>query len=203
MEEVQRLRHGTGLTRQELIGICDEVISNAPPLQLDDPANTSENEEESKLTPAEMLRHMLKYEWLEEPKRSDYQRVYYLDSRAELLLECLRKMAYPEQIAFTDKLHLVCTRLMDPEAFTEHPLADLESCADNLRYGLQELRSMQQGMARLTQRQLKSDSLKENLQVLYDDFSENIYSFGLFTYIYNYGNRDAQQFEVINYWVER
>ena len=83
-------------------------------------------------------------------------------------------MAYPEQITFTDKLHLVCTRLMDPTAFTEHPLADLESCADNLRYGLQELRSMQQGMARLTQRQLRSDSLKENLQVLYDDFSENI-----------------------------
>ena len=32
----------------------------------------------------EMLRQMLQSEWLEEPKRSDYQRVYYLDSRAEL-----------------------------------------------------------------------------------------------------------------------
>lgn len=175
MESIQRLRHGTGLTRQELISICDETLNASPqPLKLSDPAEEEEEKEEAKLTPAEMLRHMLKCEWLEEPKRSDYQRVYYLDSRAELLLEALRRIAYPEQITFTDKLHLVCTRLMDPAAFTEHPLSDLEAISDNLRYGLQELRSMQQGMARLTQRQLKSDSLKENLQVLYDDFSENI-----------------------------
>jgi len=172
MEDVQRHRNGTGLTREELMSICTEVIAEAPPIE--PPEDPAYQEDDTKLTPSEMLRQMLKCEWLEEPKRSDYQRVYYLDSRAELLLECLRRMAYPEQITFTDKLHLVCTRLMDPTAFTEHPLADLESCADNLKYGLQELRSMQQGMARLTQRQLRSDSLKENLQVLYDDFSENI-----------------------------
>jgi hypothetical protein len=64
--------------------------------------------------------------------------------------------------------------LQDEDAFVDHPLSDLEACLDNLRYGLQELRSLQQGVARLTQRQLKSDSLKENLRVLYDDFSENI-----------------------------
>ncbi len=174
MEDVQRHRHGTGLTRPELVVICEDTIKNADAslFQSDDPADG--DSEETHLTAPEMLRQMLKCDWLEEPKRSDYQRVYYIDSRAELLLECLRRMAYPEQITFTDKLHLVFTRLMDEDAFDEHPLADLESCADNLRYGLQELRSMQQGMARLTQRQLRSDSLKENLQVLYDDFSENI-----------------------------
>lgn len=36
-----------------------------------------------------------------------------------------------------------------------------------------------------------------------ENFSDNVYSFGLFTYLYNYGRPDQQQFEVINYWVER
>ncbi|MBW2507176.1 MAG: hypothetical protein JRE81_00960 [Deltaproteobacteria bacterium] len=35
------------------------------------------------------------------------------------------------------------------------------------------------------------------------DFPSNVYNFGLFTYLYNFGNPEAQQFEVINYWVER
>lgn len=171
IENIQRHRHGVGLTRPELIQVCEDIIVGGIE-NIDIPEDI--DEELSRITPPEMLRQMLQSEWLEEPKRSDYQRVYYLDSRAELLLECLRRMAYPEQVTFTDKLHLVCSRMMDKDAFDKHPLSDLEACTDNLRYGLQELRSMQQGMARLTQRQLRSDSIKENLRVLYDDFSENI-----------------------------
>lgn len=176
IEEIQRMRHGVGLTREELLNVCESVIQGAPEAITDELDIEVEEDSgvEDRLTPAAMLRHMLKCKWLEEPKRSDYQRVYYLDNRAEILLDCLRRMAYPENVTFTDKLHLVCSRLQDPDAFIEHPLSDLESCIDNLRYGLQELRSLQQGMARLTQRQLRSDSLKENLHVLYDDFSENI-----------------------------
>lgn len=34
------------------------------------------------------------------------------------------------------------------------------------------------------------------------DFAGNGYSYGLFTYIYNYGDRTRPQFEVVNYWVE-
>ncbi len=34
------------------------------------------------------------------------------------------------------------------------------------------------------------------------DFPENGFSYGIFTYIYNYGDRSQPQFEVINYWVE-
>ena len=36
-----------------------------------------------------------------------------------------------------------------------------------------------------------------------EDFAGNGYSYGLFTYIYNYGDRSKPQFEVINYWVQR
>ncbi|WP_018969544.1 Wadjet anti-phage system protein JetA family protein [Rubritalea marina] len=171
IESLQRHRHGVGLSRPELLQLCQDVIDQAS-FPEGDP--TDDSEEAQTITAPEMLRQMLQCQWLEEPRRSDYQRVYYLDSRAELLLECLRRMAHPEQVNFTDKLHLVCTRIMDEQAFEDHPLADIEVCNDNLRYGLQELRSMQQSMARLTQRQLHSDTLKENLQVLYDEFSEHI-----------------------------
>lgn len=188
IEEIQRLRHGTGLNRDELLSVCEQVLQETPLVSTEEQKaitpdtardfNQIEANQHSSddrfLSPASMLRQMLKCQWLEEPKRSDYQRVYYLDSRAELLLDCLRRMAHPEQVNFTDKLHLVCTHLKDESTFSQRPLSDLEACNDNLRYGLQELRSMQQGMARLTQRQLRSESLKENLQVLYDDFSENI-----------------------------
>jgi hypothetical protein len=36
-----------------------------------------------------------------------------------------------------------------------------------------------------------------------ENFAANGYSFGLFTYIYNYGATSDQQFEVVNYWVEK
>jgi hypothetical protein len=36
-----------------------------------------------------------------------------------------------------------------------------------------------------------------------DHFADNLYSVGLFTYIYNYRNPGVQQFEVVNYWVTR
>jgi hypothetical protein len=36
-----------------------------------------------------------------------------------------------------------------------------------------------------------------------DGFAENLYSTGLFTYIYNYGKPSSQQFEVVSYWVTR
>ena len=36
-----------------------------------------------------------------------------------------------------------------------------------------------------------------------EDFGGNSYRYGLFTYIYNYGDRTKPQFEVVNYWVER
>lgn len=190
IEEAQRKRHEGGLSRSELNDICERVLNAhkatrtvGAVVEAGGPMGEAVGEVDGddgevdglfRLTPAMMVREMLAIEWLEEPRRSDYQRQFFIDSRAELLLEALRRIAYPEQVAFTDKLHLVCTRLIEDQAFIHHPLADLESCLDNARYGLQELRALQQGVARLTQRQLKSDSLRENLSVLYDDFAENI-----------------------------
>lgn len=168
VEQVQRIREDGGVTRSEMLDIITRMLEEA------EDVHEALEGDEVKLTPPEMLRNLISIGWLEEPRRTDYQRVYYLDSRAEMLLESLRRMAYPERVAFTDKLHMACTRLTDPKAFIDHPLADLEGCLENLRYGLQEIRLLQQGLARLTQRQLGAHTLKQNLSVLYDDFAENI-----------------------------
>lgn len=168
VESVQRGREDAGVTRAEMLDIITRILEE---VEVD---SAQDEGDEVKLTPPEMLRSLISVGWLEEPRRNDYQRVYYLDSRAEMLLESLRRMAYPERVSFTDKLHMACTRLIDPAAFVDHPLADLEGCIENLRYGLQEIRLLQQGLARLTQRQLGADTLKQNLSVLYDDFAENI-----------------------------
>lgn len=180
LEELQRRRHGGGLTRQEVMDAAERVLGEAAGqtgqagLSADTAEADGDDDAPATLTAAEMLRQLVHAGWLEEPRRNDYQRVYFVDGRAELLLESLRRMAFPEKVTFTDKLHLACTRLQDPNAFQDHPLSDLEACLENLRYGIQELRGLQQGVARLTQRQMKSDSLRENLRVLYDDFSDHI-----------------------------
>ncbi len=166
IEKLQRGRADGGLTREEAINAIDTILMEA--------GNTATDEDGKKLDASEVLRYLSNVGWIEKPNRNDYKRIYYLDSRSELLLDSLRRIAYPERVSFTDKLHLACSRLQDEKAFIDHPLSDLEACLENLRQGLQELRALQQGVARLTQRQLKADSLKQNLVVLYDDFSENI-----------------------------
>ena len=166
IEELQRGRPDGSLSRQELLGAIESIL-------LDQKASP-EDEDGNTLDAPQILRYLISCGWIEKPQRTDYQSMFYLDSRSELLLEALRKIAYPEKVSFTDKLHIACTRLQDTTAFKNHPLADLEASLDNLRQGLQELRALQQGVARLTQRQLKADTLKENLAVLYDEFSENI-----------------------------
>jgi len=75
---------------------------------------------------------------------------------------------------FTDRLVLVCTMLTNPEAFSENAWSDLDACIANARAGLQELRGMQKSIERLTRRQLAAETLRENLSVLYDEFSEAI-----------------------------
>src|SRR5690606_33960499 len=103
IEEMQRRRHGAGLTRTEVLEACERVLAEGG---ADDSSDDPAEETSPPPTPPEMLRQLVQAGWLDEPRRNDYQRVYFLDSRAELLLDCLRRMAYPEKVTFTDKLHL-------------------------------------------------------------------------------------------------
>ena len=112
--------------------------------------------------------------WLLEEERSDWQRLIYFDPNGVLLLQALRKIAFPEAAIFSDKLVSVCITLVNRDALAEQPWAQIESCVASLQVGLAELRGMQKSIERHTKQQLAASTLKENLAVLYDQFAERI-----------------------------
>jgi hypothetical protein len=75
---------------------------------------------------------------------------------------------------FSDKLLHVCNTLANRQTMAEEPWAQIESCVAALEAGLAELRGMQKSIERHTRRQLAAGSLKENLEVLFDQFAERI-----------------------------
>lgn len=121
-----------------------------------------------------ILRRLNDTGWLHTPQRSDWRRLVTLDPNGEILLAALRQIARGEPAQFTDKIQVACGALLNPDAFTEQPYSDLEGCLDNLRRGLRELRQMETSIARHTRHLLSAQTLRENLAVLYDEFSENI-----------------------------
>lgn len=121
-----------------------------------------------------VLRRLVETRWLLEPVRSDWQRLVMLNPAAETMLAALRQVASGQHAQFTDHLQIACSQLLNPDAFAEHAFADLEACLENVRRGLRELRQMEGGIERHTRRLIASETLRENLAVLYDDFSETI-----------------------------
>jgi hypothetical protein len=121
-----------------------------------------------------ILRRLCETGWLHTPQRSDWRRLVTLDPNGEILLAALRQIARGEPAQFTDKIQVACGALLNPDAFTDQPYSDLEGCLDNLRRGLRELRQMETSIARHTRHLLSAQTLRENLAVLYDEFSENI-----------------------------
>jgi hypothetical protein len=120
------------------------------------------------------LRRLIEAHWLHEPQRPDYQRIVTFDANGEILLAALRQIARGEPAQFTDKIQITCGTLLNPEAFTDKPLGDLEACIANVQAGLRELRQMLKGIERHTRHLLAAETLRDNLRVLYDEFSENI-----------------------------
>lgn len=117
--------------------------------------------------------------WLLEEERSDWQRLVFFDPNGTILLQALRRIAFPEAAVFSDKLVNVCATLsrggeINLDALEEEPWAQIETCVANLQSGLAELRGMQKSIERHTKQQLAATSLKENLALLYDQFAERI-----------------------------
>lgn len=162
-----------GIARTEASAVVEQLLTNAPFTLQDEPhgvANAATAGEQAN----GILNRLIATGWLEEPTRTDYRRVIYFDANGEVMLEALRRLANPNAAQFTGKLRLVCDKLAQVFITGEFSWDDLEACVENTRHGLQELRQMQKSVERLTRRQLASRSLRENLQVLYDEFSETI-----------------------------
>jgi Family of unknown function (DUF5716) len=160
-----------GIPRSEAVDIIAELIRRRPDFlgEEDDGIGATPQEKANTL-----LNRLTGTGWLEEPVRSDYRRLLYFSANGELLLDTLRRMANPEIAQFTGKLRLVCDKLIQVGVTHEFSWDDLEACIDNTRQGLVELRQMQRSVQRFTRRQLETQTLRENLKVLYDEFSESI-----------------------------
>jgi hypothetical protein len=114
-----------------------------------------------------------------EEERADWQRLIFFDSNGSVLMQALRRIAFPEAAVFSDKLVNVCTTLsrggdLNMNALQENPWAQVEACVANLESGLAELRGMQKSIERHTRQQLAATSLKDNLALLFDKFAERI-----------------------------
>ncbi|MCP5525108.1 MAG: hypothetical protein H7A46_26585 [Verrucomicrobiales bacterium] len=166
-------RRSGGLDREEALGIAEQVVERGEhrPAEEADPVLHGADVRERARIVLEVLREA---GWLEEPERSDWRRVMHLDANAALLLQTLRKMAFPDAAVFSDKLVSVCVALVNRNALAEEPWAQVESCVANLQTGLAELRGMARSIVRHTREQLSTTTLRENLAVLFDQFAERI-----------------------------
>jgi len=163
-----------GLDRDQALALIQQVVEEhietleAQPDDPDTAAGTTNNRARS------VFETLRKAGWLHEEERSNWQRLVYFDPNGILLLQALRKIAYPEAAVFSDKVLNVCASLSNRSALTEDPWPQIESCVASLQSGIAELRSMQKSIERHTKQQLSASTLKENLAVLFDEFSERI-----------------------------
>ncbi len=171
--EYEAVQRNQGLDREEALALVERVVEQHGDL--------SAAEDESVAQAATLrdkarivLETLRKTGWLYEEERTDWQRKIFFDSNGIVLVQALRKIAYPEAAVFSDKLVNVCFTLTNRDALVDQPWAQVESCAANLQAGLVELRGMQKSIERHTKQQLSASTLKENLAVLFDQFAERI-----------------------------
>jgi hypothetical protein len=162
-----------GIAREEAIAIIEEALERHPGFAFE--------EEGDEWVPADLrerarllLDHLVRQHWLEEPPRRDWRRKIHFDAHGSTLLAALRKIAWPDAAVFTDKLTGVCAMLADEAELAERPWQTVENCLSNVREGLIELRSMQKSVQRFTRRQLEEETLRGNLAVVFDDYSEQM-----------------------------
>lgn len=165
-----------GLERNEAIDLIADVLTRHPDFQVDE--DLAEGELIAVLPPREAARrvldHLTKCRWLEEPARRDWKRRVYFDAHGGTLIAALRQIAHPDSAVFTDKLTAVCAMLGNEAELIERPLQTVEAALDNTRKGLNELRTMQKSVQRLTRRQLEEDTLRGNLALVFDDYAEQV-----------------------------
>lgn len=175
-----------GLSREEAIALIAETLADHPEYQPEAagpdgetlPAGSMAALEAASLTSRDKARqvldHLVRCRWLEEPPRRDWQRRVYFDAHSSTMMLALRKIAHPDAAVFTDKLLAVCALLFNEVEIIERPWQTVENCLSYARQGLNELRTMQKSVQRLTRRQLEEDTLKGNLEMVFDRYAEEI-----------------------------
>jgi len=169
------MEHVQGMDRDGAIGLIEEAVEAHADVVLDETVPVGSTTREKARA---VLMVFVRAGWVEEEERADWKKLVHFTPEASAMVQTLRKLAFPEAAVFSDKLVSVCTTLTqrDPvnDPLLEEPWQHVESCAANLRDGINELRTMQSAIERHTRRQLAAASLRENLAVLFDQFAERI-----------------------------
>lgn len=162
-----------GISREEAILLIADTLEHHPDFEFDEA-----EENDSAPTPRDkarlLLENFLKSHWLDEPPRRDWRRTIHFDAHGATLLTALRKIAWPDAAVFTDKLIAVCAMLADEAELSARPWQTVENCLSSVREGLNELRAMQKSVQRLTRRQLAEETMRGNLETVFDDYSEQM-----------------------------
>lgn len=171
--EGEASQRNQGLDREEALALIEQAVERHGE------ASAAADEADFKTGTTRERAHLVletlrKTGWLQAEERTDWQRLIYFDPNGIVLLQALRKIAFPEAAAFSDKLVNVCFTLANRDALAEQPWAQVESCVASLDAGLTELRGMQKSIERHTRQQLAGTTLKENLSVIFDQFAERI-----------------------------
>ena len=163
---------GDAMERAEVLEIIDRVLAFGAVLQ--DETDEESADAEADQPSGQVLRRLVAAGWIEEEKRSDYRRILFLEPAAQTMLEALRAIVSQTIASFTGKLRLVCDRLSAlrfPHSRMELIWEELKSCLAQVRSGLRELRTIRKQVERYAQRQLKTATIAEALDLIYNEFS--------------------------------
>ena len=155
--EYEARQRNQGLDREEALALVEQVVEQHGDLASAEDESVSRGEQSAN-EHALFWKHLREAGWLYEEERSDWQKLIFFDANGVVLLQALRKIAFPEAAVFSDKLVNVCATLslvtVNLDALEEQPWAQVESCVASLQAGLAELRGMQKSIERHTKQQL-------------------------------------------------
>lgn len=175
--EQEAAQRNEGMDREDGLAIITEVLSRHPDFQPEleeviDPTLLAN------LPLREKARYVLDYfvraGWVDAETGSDWRRIIHFNPHGSTLLAAARKIARPDAAVFTDKLISVCALLANPAELNRQPWEHLQTCWDNTQQGLAELRAMRKSIERFIRRQLETQTLGDNLGVVFDQYAEQV-----------------------------
>jgi hypothetical protein len=162
-----------GIARDDVLAIIEQVVEQHTELA-NTPGETLAAIASSREKARAVLEALRNAGWLmEDDSRSDYRKLIFFEANGIVLLQAMRKIAFPEAAVFSQKIVNVCATLINQEALEDQPWAHVTTCIDNMRSGLAELKSVENSIKRHIRQQLAATTLKENLSGFFD-FAERI-----------------------------
>lgn len=169
LEAESAMRSGA-LVRDEALAIVERAVERHLDVEIEGAAGDLPVRERARF----VMERLVQCGWLAADDRTDYRRFILVEPNAALMLEVLRKMAWPGATVFSDDLVAACNLLHNTDAVRAEPWQTVEKCLESVRRGIQELRAVAKSVERHTRHQLEAQSLRENLEVVFDRYAEQV-----------------------------